>query len=48
MNTKLAFLINKYGQEIIDFTIRVDQLTNDEINDIEYLENRIETHLEEF
>jgi hypothetical protein len=48
MNTKLESLINKYGQEIIDFTIRVDQLTNDEINDIEYLENRIETHLEEF
>jgi hypothetical protein len=46
MDTKLEFLINKYGKEIIDFTIRVDQLTNDEINDIEYLEDRIETHLE--
>jgi hypothetical protein len=39
-------LVEKYGQEIIDFTIKVDLLTSDEVMDIEYLEDRIMTHLE--
>ena len=43
----LEYLIDKYGQKMIDFTIKVDQLTGDEVNDIEYLEDRIKTHLEE-
>ena len=43
----VEYLIDKYGQKMIDFTIKVDQLTGDEVNDIEYLEDRIETHLEE-
>ena len=43
----LEYLIDKYGQKMIDFTIGVDQLTGDEVNDIEYLEDRIKTHLEE-
>ena len=41
-------LIDKYGKQIIDFTIRVDELTKAEIQDLEYLEDRILTHLEEF
>ena len=43
----LEYLIDKYGQKMIDFTIKVDQLTDGEVNDIEYLEDRIKTHLEE-
>ena len=43
----LEYLIDKYGQKIIDFTVKVDQLTDDEVNDVEYLEDRIKTHLEE-
>ena len=43
----VEYLIDKYGQKMIDFTIKVDQLTGDEVNDIEYLEDRIQTHLEE-
>jgi len=39
-------LIGLYGQDIIDFTIRVDALTDEEISDIDYLEERIITHLE--
>jgi len=46
MKTKIEFLIDKYGQEIIDFTIRVDDLTEKEIKDIDYLEDRIQVHLE--
>tara|TARA_R110001606_G_scaffold197076_1_gene344582 strand:+ start:369 stop:881 length:513 start_codon:yes stop_codon:yes gene_type:complete len=43
----LEHLIDKYGQKMIDFTVKVDQLTDDEVNDVEYLEDRIKTHLEE-
>jgi hypothetical protein len=43
----LDSLIDKYGQKLIDFVIRVDQLTSDEAADVEYLEDRIEIHLEE-
>ena len=39
-------LIKKYNKNIIDFVIRVDNLTKKEIKDIDYLEDRIETHLE--
>ena len=46
MKVTMEFLINKYGQEIIDFTIRVDDLTEKEIKDIDYLEDRIQVHLE--
>ena len=39
-------LKEKYGQEIIDFTISTDLLCYDEVMDREYLEDRIITHLE--
>jgi hypothetical protein len=39
-------LIEKYNKDIIDFVIRVDDLTEEEIKDIDYLEDRIQTHLE--
>lgn len=39
-------LIAKYGKWIVEFTIKVDDLSEDEINDLEYLEDRILTHLE--
>ena len=39
-------LIVKYGRWIVEFTIEVDKLSEDEMNDLEYLEERILTHLE--
>ncbi len=39
-------LIIKYGRWIVEFTIEVDNLSEDEMNDLEYLEERILTHLE--
>ena len=39
-------LIEKYNKDIIDFVIRVDDLTEKEIKDIDYLEDRIQTHLD--
>tara|TARA_B100001094_G_C17916662_1_gene663878 strand:- start:466 stop:633 length:168 start_codon:yes stop_codon:yes gene_type:complete len=39
-------LIKKYNKDIIDFVIKVDKLTEKEIKDIDYLEDRIQTHLE--
>jgi hypothetical protein len=39
-------LIAKYGKWIVEFTMQVDKLTKDEMNDLEYLEERIQTHLE--
>jgi|TARA_R110002072_G_scaffold284360_1_gene448364 hypothetical protein len=40
-------LEKKYGKKLIEFVIKVDALNPEEIKDIEYLEERIETHLEE-
>ena len=40
-------LEKKYGKKLIEFVIKVDALKPEEIKDIEYLEERIETHLEE-
>ncbi len=41
-------LIKKYTKEFIDFVIDVDNLTAQEIKDLEYLEyDRIRTHLEQ-
>ncbi len=39
-------LIDKYGIDIIMFAIKVDKLSPSEIEDIDYLEDRILTHLE--
>jgi hypothetical protein len=39
-------LVLKYGQEIVEYTIKVDMLSDDEIADTDYLEDRILTHLE--
>jgi hypothetical protein len=39
-------LIAKYGKWIVEFTMQVDKLSEDEMNDLEYLEERILTHLE--
>lgn len=41
-------LIDKYGMNIIMFTIKVDKLSPSEIADFDYLEDRILTHLEEY
>ena len=39
-------LTSKYGSKIILFTIFVDELTPKEYKDLEYLEERIQTHIE--
>ena len=39
-------LTSKYGSKIILFTIFVDELTQKEYKDLEYLEERIQTHIE--
>lgn len=39
-------LILKYGKWIVEFTMQVDNLSEDEMDDLEYLEERILTHLE--
>ena len=39
-------LTSKYGSKIILFTIFVDELTPKEYKDLEYLEERIQTHME--
>ena len=43
----MKHLEKKYGKKLIEFVIKVDALKPEEIKDIEYLEERIETHLEE-
>jgi hypothetical protein len=45
-NTKMVELEKKYGKELINDVIRLDGLTPSEIEDVEYLEQRIEIHLE--
>jgi hypothetical protein len=40
-------LMDKYGIDMIMLTIKIDSLSPSEIEDIEYLEDRILTHLEE-
>ena len=39
-------LMDKYGIDMIMLTIKIDNLSPSEIEDIEYLEDRILTHLE--
>jgi hypothetical protein len=39
-------LTSKYGSKIILLTIFVDELTPKEYKDLEYLEERIQTHIE--
>ena len=39
-------LIEKYGNDMIDLVIKIDDLIAEEVNDTEYLEDRIITHLE--
>jgi hypothetical protein len=39
-------LMDKYGIDMIMLTIKIDQLSVSEIEDLEYLEERILTHLE--
>tara|TARA_R110000824_G_scaffold92959_3_gene225143 strand:- start:2107 stop:2286 length:180 start_codon:yes stop_codon:yes gene_type:complete len=39
-------LVEKYGEENIVNTIAIDCLSFEEVKDIEYLEDRIVTHLE--
>jgi hypothetical protein len=43
----LGDLVKKYGKDLINFVIGIDELTKDEIKDIEYLDDRIQVHLEE-
>jgi hypothetical protein len=39
-------LIEKYGQPLIDLVIKIDDLSVREVKDLEYLEDRIITHIE--
>ena len=41
-------LLKKYNitQEFIDLIIKIDELTDDEVRDLDYMEDRIQTHLE--
>ena len=39
-------LIKKYGKSIVDQVIKNDELTTEEVKDIEYVEDRIITFLE--
>ena len=39
-------LIEKYGEDRIISTIAIDELSREEIKDLDYLEDRIVTHLE--
>ena len=39
-------LIERYGEDRIINTIAIDELSWEEIKDLEYLEDRIVTHLE--
>ena len=39
-------LIEKYGQPLIDLVIKIDDLSVGEVKDLEYLEDRIITHIE--
>ena len=43
----LGDLVKKYGKDLINFVIDIDELTKEEIKDIEYLDDRIQIHLEE-
>jgi len=43
----LSDLEKKYGKDLINFVIGIDELTPEEIKDTEYLDDRIQTHLEE-
>ena len=43
----LGDLVKKYGKDLINFVIDIDELTKDEIKDVEYLDDRIQIHLEE-
>jgi|TARA_B110000196_G_scaffold305453_1_gene303078 hypothetical protein len=39
-------LIKRYGEDRIINTIAIDELSREEIKDLDYLEDRIVTHLE--
>ena len=39
-------LIEKYGKKLVDLVIKIDELSDREVKDCEYLEDRIITHLE--
>jgi len=43
----LGDLVKTYGKDLINFVIGIDELTKDEIKDVEYLDDRIQIHLEE-
>jgi len=43
----LGDLVKKYGKDLINFVIDIDELTKEEIKDVEYLDDRIQIHLEE-
>lgn len=43
----LGDLVKKYGKDLINFVIGIDELTPEEIKDTEYLDDRIQIHLEE-
>ena len=43
----LGDLVKTYGKDLIKFVIGIDELTKDEAKDAEYLDDRIQIHLEE-
>ena len=40
-------LVDKYGKDLVNFVIKMDKLTDEEASDAEYVDDRIQTHLEE-
>ena len=40
----LGDLVKKYGKDLINFVIDIDELTKEEIKDVEYLDDRIQIH----
>ena len=40
-------LISKYGKDLVNFVIKMDRLTDEEASDAEYVDDRIQIHLEE-
>ena len=43
---KIEELVKRYGEDVIVDTIAIDELSCEEIKDLDYLEDRIVTHLE--
>ena len=40
-------LISKYGEDLVNFVIKMDRLSDEEASDADYIDDRIQIHLEE-